>query len=81
MSEMDGMDGFEELIGDFAKEMENKVLEHVATTAFKAARLSGLVMKEAKEWGVPKDLAEGMAEDVWQIIMIPTGAQIVEAGE
>ncbi|MEH6373726.1 hypothetical protein V7793_05105 [Streptomyces sp. KLMMK] len=78
---MSEMDGFEELIGDFAKEMENKALEHVATTAFKAARLCGLVMKEAKEWGVPKDLAEGMAADVWQIIMIPAGTQVVEASE
>ncbi|MGW2864257.1 hypothetical protein [Streptomyces sp. NPDC001205] len=78
---MSEMDGFEELIGDVAKEIENAALEYVASTAFKAARLSGLVMKEAKEWGVPKDLAEAMAADVWQIIMIPTGTEVVEAGE
>ncbi|ARZ66879.1 hypothetical protein SMD11_1218 [Streptomyces albireticuli] len=78
---MSEMDGFEELIGDFAKEMENKALEQVASTAFKAARLCGLVMKEAKEWGVPKGLAEGMAADLWQIVMIPAESESVEAGE
>ncbi|OLZ74270.1 hypothetical protein AV521_00840 [Streptomyces sp. IMTB 2501] len=78
---MSEMDGFEDLIGEFAKELEGKALEHVASTAFKAARLSGLVMKEARECGLPKDLAEGMAANVWQIIMIPSSAQIVEAGE
>ncbi|WP_370422540.1 hypothetical protein AB8O64_30005 [Streptomyces sp. QH1-20] len=78
---MSEMDGFEELIGDFAKEMEVKALEQVAETALKAARLCGLVMKEAKEWGVPKDLAEGMAADLWQIIMIPAEVEVMEAGE
>ncbi|AYG79963.1 hypothetical protein DWB77_02082 [Streptomyces hundungensis] len=78
---MSEKDGFEELIGEFAREMENAALEHVASSAFKAARLCGLVVKEAKEWGVPKDLAEAMAADVWQIIMIPTGTEVVEAGE
>ncbi|MFI6684941.1 hypothetical protein [Streptomyces sp. NPDC050485] len=77
MNDNQGIDGFDELLDSIQHEMTSRVLENAAELGLKTARLTGLIIKEAKEWGVPKDLAEAMGADFWQLIMVnpdqPTG--------
>ncbi|MFD5697876.1 hypothetical protein [Streptomyces lasiicapitis] len=80
MNDENGIDGFDELVNSIQHEMTSRVLGNAAELGLKTARITGLIIKEAKDWGVPKDLAEAMGADFWQLIMI-TPEQMDEAAE
>lgn len=81
MNDEQGPDGFNDLLDTLQNEMNARVLDNAADLGIKAARLTGIIIKEAKEWGVPKDLAEAMGTDFWQLIMVTPEQTIAEAGE
>ncbi|MEU1071523.1 MULTISPECIES: hypothetical protein [unclassified Streptomyces] len=74
-------DAFNDLLDSLQNEMNARVLGNAADLGIRAARLTGIIIKEAKEWGVPKDLAEAMGADFWQLIMVAPDQLIAEAGE
>ncbi|MEV8022533.1 hypothetical protein AB0O76_40825 [Streptomyces sp. NPDC086554] len=78
MNDDKNTDGFAELMDNLQTEMNERVLGNAAELGLKTARLTGLIIKEAKEWGCPRDLAEAMGADFWQLIMI--APQEAEAG-
>ncbi|WP_327377704.1 hypothetical protein OG393_29390 [Streptomyces sp. NBC_01216] len=65
-------DPFDELVGGISKEIHERLIESTGLAALKSARIAGTIIREAKDWGVPKDLAEVMGADVWQLLMIGT---------
>ncbi|MFD9561484.1 hypothetical protein [Streptomyces sp. NPDC059994] len=81
MNDEHSPDAFNDLLDTLQNEMNARVLENAADLGIKAARLTGLVIKEAKEWGVPKDLAEAMGTDFWQLVMVAPEQTSAEAGE